>query len=258
MLRIYLKFKAQYLKTEMEYTLNFWILLIAGIIMRGSMLAVAFVLFRNVPDIAGWSEAEVYFIISLFFLSQGVCELLFDGVWTLPSLVFNGEFDIMLSRPVSPLWQLLSHGIGMHGLGVLPVGLISYLLSLHSLGRLQPSALLLLLPFVACGAAIRVAAVLIAGCNVFWVRAEGVNIPFIIHSVGEYAKYPVSIYPGFMRFVLLTVVPYGFIGFVPALILRGEHALPLCLLLFGFTALYFFIARAIFYHGIKKYESMGM
>ena len=258
MLRIYLKFKAQYLKTEMEYTLNFWILMIAGVIMRGCMLAVAFVLFRNVPDIAGWSEAEVYFIISLLFLSQGVCELLFDGVWSLPSLVFNGEFDIMLSRPVSPLWQLLAHGIGLHGLGVLPVGLLSYFLSLHTLGRLRPEAFLLLIPFVLCGAAIRVSAVLMAASTVFWVRAEGFNFPFLVHSVGEYAKYPVSLYPGVMQFVLLVLIPYGFIGFMPALILRGGHMLPLFCLQLLFTCLYFLAARALFYHGIKKYESMGM
>lgn len=258
MIRIYLKFKAQYLKTEMEYPLNFWLMLVAGILMRGSLLAVAFVLFRNIPDIAGWSEAEVYFILSLLLLSQGACELLFDGVWTLPALVFNGEFDMLLSRPISPLYQLLSRSIGLQGLGVLPVGLICYFLSLHVLGRLQPAAVLLLIPFVLCGAAIRVSSILIAASNVFWIRAEGVNLPFVAHSIGEYAKYPVSIYPLGMRFLLLAIIPYGFIGFVPALILRGEHAPALLLLLAVFTALYFFIARAVFYRGIRKYESMGM
>ena len=136
MLRIYLKFKAQYLKTEMEYTLNFWMMAVAGVLMRAGMLAVAFVLFRNVPDIAGWNEAEVYFILSLIFLSEGVCNLLFDGVWSLPALVFRGEFDVMLSRPISPLYQLLAYGVGLQGAGLLPVGLISYFLSLHTLGRL--------------------------------------------------------------------------------------------------------------------------
>ncbi|MCI8623316.1 MAG: hypothetical protein HFG26_06575 [Provencibacterium sp.] len=258
MLRIYLKFKAQYLKTEMEYTLNFWMMAVAGVLMRAGMLAVAFVLFRNVPDIAGWNEAEVYFILSLIFLSEGVCNLLFDGVWSLPALVFRGEFDVMLSRPISPLYQLLAYGVGLQGAGLLPVGLISYFLSLHTLGRLNPFSILLMVPFVLCGAAIRVAAILIAASNVFWMRADGLSLTYLAHTVGEYAKYPVSIYPGWMQFILLAVIPYGFIGFVPALILRGERAVLLSLALLGFTALYCLLARAVFYRGIQKYESMGM
>ena len=34
MIRIYLKMKEQYIKTEMEYTFNFWMMLISGVVTR--------------------------------------------------------------------------------------------------------------------------------------------------------------------------------------------------------------------------------
>jgi ABC-type uncharacterized transport system permease subunit len=61
-----------------------------------------------------------------------------------------------------------------------------------------------------------------------------------------------------MRFVLLVLIPSGFVGFVPVLVIRGENSLLYTLALVVMTCLYFLAARAVFYYGIRKYESMGM
>lgn len=87
---------------------------------------------------------------------------------------------------------------------------------------------------------------------------NNVNIPFLAHSISEYGRYPLEVYPFWMRFVLLVIVPSGFIGYVPALIMRGFWPLQLTLALVAMTILYFLAARMFFYRGIKKYESMGM
>ncbi|MFV0400313.1 MAG: ABC transporter permease [Oscillospiraceae bacterium] len=259
MLKIYFKMKEQYLKTEMEYTFNFWMMVFSGVLMRGLMLAVPFVIYRNIPDIAGWKESEVYLIMALLFLSEGLCNLFFDGIWYIPARVFRGELDIYLSRPVSPLFQVLADEVGLHGLGVVALGLTSMLLSLASMDRFTLPALLFCLFFIVCGTVIRMSVYLITNSLVFWFESGGTsNIPFTVYSIGEYARYPVTIYPVWMRVILLVVIPFGFIGFVPALILRGEHVLLYSLALAAMSALSFLVARTVFYRGIRRYESMGM
>ena len=94
MIRIYFMFKAQYLKTQMEYTVNFWMMILSGIVMRSMMMGVVFVLFRNIPDIAGWQEGEIYLILGFIVISEGFHNLLFEGIWTIPMLVFRGELDV--------------------------------------------------------------------------------------------------------------------------------------------------------------------
>lgn len=259
MLRIFWLFKAQYLKTEMEYTFNFWMMAFAGMLMRALMMGVPYVLFRTMPTIAGFVEGEVYLIMAFMFISEGLCNLLFDGIWYIPTMVFRGEMDVLLTRPVSPLFQVLSREIGLQGIGVLTLGVVSLVLALASLGALSAGSLLLCLPLIACGTALRMSTYLLGASSAFYIHSNGqLNVPYTLYSVGEYARYPVSVYPLWMRAILLVLIPFGFIGYVPALILRGEHAAPYAALLAATAVLYFLLARAVFYNGIGRYESMGM
>lgn len=259
MLRIYFMFKAQYVKTAMEYKLNFWMMVIAGILMRTLMMGVAYVLFRNIPTIAGFSEGEVYLIMAFMFISEGLCNLLFDGIWFLPALVQNGQLDVMLVRPVSPLYQILSYEIGLQGVGVTAMGLVSLFLALSSLGWLSPGPVLLCLLFIATGTLLRASNYLIGACNIFWLSAGSqTNMPYMMYSVGEFARYPVSIYPLWMQGILLFLIPYALIGYIPLLLLRGEAVLLNGALMVGMVLLYPLLARTVFYRGIRRYESMGM
>lgn len=259
MLKIYWMIKSQYLKTAMEYRFNFWMMAVAGFLMRALMMGVAFVLYRNVPDIAGFTEGQVYLIMSFMFITEGMCNIFFDGIWYLPRLVFMGELDVMLSRPVSPLYQVISHEVGLQGVGVLAIGFLSLTMAVARLGVMAPPVVLLCILFIVCGTVVRMSSYLIGASNVFWLKAGGqLNIPYTIYTVGEYAKYPVSVYPLWMQAVLFGLIPYAFIGYVPCLAIRGEHTLPYALLTVAVSGLYFLLARAVFYKGIKKYESMGM
>jgi len=258
MVGIFLMLKSQYLKTQMEYTANFWMMVLSGIIMRGLLMVVVFVLFRNIPDIAGWREGEVYIILGFIIITEGVHNLLFDGIWHIPTLVFRGGLDVMLSRPVSPLYQILSHELGLQGVGNVIIGAISIGLGLAYMGWLTPLPIALCVFFVLTGTILRMSYNLISLSHVFWIHGGIMNFGFLVHSIGEFAKYPVTIYPFAMRFVLFFIIPAGFIGFVPALILRGDGVIMYGAALVVMTAVYFLIARAVFYRGIRRYESIGM
>ena len=259
MLRIYFMLKGQYLKTAMEYTFNFWMMFIAGMVMRTLMMGVAFVLFQTMPLIAGFNESEVYLIMALMFISEGLCNILFDGIWHVPALVHSGQFDMMLTRPVSPLYQVLSYEIGLQGVGVLTMGFVSAALSARGAGFLAPVHALLLLGFTVTGTILRMSTYLVGVCNAFFSeQGASQSVAFTMYSIGEYAKYPVNIYPGWVRGMLLSIIPFGFIGYVPVLILRGQNALPWGVALACATAAYYLFARWLFYCGIRRYESAGM
>ena len=140
MLKVYWTIKAQYLKTALEYRFNFWMMAVAGFLMRALLLGVAFVLYRNVQSIAGYSEGQVYLIMSFMFLTEGMCNIFFDGIWHILGLVFTGKLDVMLCRPVSPLFQIISHEVGLQGVGVLAIGFLSLFLALAHLGLLTNNA----------------------------------------------------------------------------------------------------------------------
>lgn len=259
MLRIFLKMKEQYIKTEMEYTFNFWMMLLSGVLTRILSLAVPFVIYSNIPSIAGWDKMEIYLIMSFLCIAEGLCSVLFEGVWMIPEMVFNGQLDNILSRPIAPLFQILSYGIGLHGIAVMIFGVVSLNICLVSLGCFNVLSVVMSVYFVICGTIICLSVYILGNSLVFWFDSGGkTNIPYTISSVGQYAKYPVSIYPNMIRLILLFLIPYAFIGEIPVVILRGEHVVSYSLALFAMSLIFFLLARSVFYRGIRNYESMGM
>lgn len=259
MIRIFMKMKEQYIKTEMEYTFNFWMMLVSGILTKVLSMAVPFVIYSNIPDIAGWKRDEIFLIMSFLFIAEGNCSVFFQGIWDIPAMIFDGQFDAVLSRPVSPLFQVLSYGMGLQGISSLGVGTVSLFVLLARLDMLSVKTILMSLFFVVCGTILCMSVYLIGNCTAFWYDSGGrTTIPYVAASVGQYAKYPVQIYPGAVRFVLSFVIPYAFICVVPVQILRGEHQLLFAAAMFGISAAFFLLARLVFERGIRHYESMGM
>lgn len=259
MLKTFMKMKEQYIKTEMEYTVNFWMMLISGIVTRVLYIAIPFIIYQNIPDIAGWKVEEINLIMSYLFIAEGLCSILFEGIWQIPEMVFHGKFDSILSRPISPLFQVLSYGMGLQGIGVFIFGIICMFFYLNTLGLLEIGGILLSLFFIICGCIILMSVYLLSNSLVFWFDAGGkTSIPYMISSIGQYARYPISIYPVLMQIILLFIIPYGFIGVVPVQAFREGNIIFYCLGILGMSIIFLFLSRFVFYKGIKNYESMGM
>lgn len=259
MLKIYLMLKKQYLKTQMEYRLNFWLMILAGVVIRTLFMAVTSIIFNNVPSIGGYDREEVFLMFALFFISEGLGGILYEGLWHIPSLAHSGELDVMLVRPVSPLIQILSYGFGLQGLGTLGLGIAALILAARRIIWFTPLGYLLSVGFIVLGAVVRLSSYLISACHVFFLQVgDRANVTYTLNSFGGYARYPVSIYPGWMQALLFTIVPYAFIGYVPvAMMKEGQGLLGLAVIALA-AAVLFGAARTIFYQGLKRYESMGM
>ena len=257
MTALFFRIKAQYLKTAMEYPLNFWMMAIAGILMRGSVYLAVFILYSSIPQIPGWTESELYLLLSFMYLSEGFATLLFDGVWHIPRLIHQGELDVYLSRPASPLFQVIASEIGLQGVGIMAMGLYTLCASLHALGRLSPAVLILSIVAAFLGSIIRLSVNLISNSLAFWLRGSSLNLAYMVHSIGEFARYPVSIYPLWLRVVLWGLIPYAFISTVPVLILRDGGGAARLALLAAVAFLSLAAGRGVFYAGLKRYESSG-
>ena len=259
MIRIFLKMKEQYIKTEMEYPFNFWMMLIARVVTRFVGMAVPFVIYQNMPAIAGWQEEEIYLILAFLFIAEGTCSIIFEGSWKIPEMVFTGQMDSILSRPISPLYQVLSYGIGLQGIGVWLVGVISLCYFLIKLGKWNIGTIALSLFLIVCGVTICMSIQLISNSLVFWYDSGGrTSVPYAIQSAGQYARYPLSIYPAIIQGILLFLLPFGCVGVVPALIIKGKHAVEYSLLMVVVSVVFLLFGRFVFYRGVRRYESVGM
>lgn len=258
-LYLYYRLMLQHLKSILEYQGDFWILMGAAVLTQVLGFVFLWVIFQRIPTISGWSFWEVAFIYAMIFFTEGVATFFFEGTWGISTLVHRAELDRYLVRPMSPLLQVLGSRIGMNGLGNMLIGVLIITQSLRNLAvEWSAAKIAMLLLLLVSAAAIRVA-VNLAACSIsFWTRGPGNAFPFFIHSISDFAKYPITIYALGIQVLVAVVVPYAFISVFPAAYLFGKGQLAPWGLLSPLVALYCLaVAVAVFYRGLATYESSG-
>nr|MCR4903633.1 hypothetical protein [Butyrivibrio sp.] len=66
-----LSIKRQCIKSEMQYKVNFYLMILAGIITNTASFGVPFILFHNIPNISGWNSNEIYLIMVYMIIAEG-------------------------------------------------------------------------------------------------------------------------------------------------------------------------------------------
>ncbi|MGQ4668690.1 ABC transporter permease [Metabacillus halosaccharovorans] len=256
---IYFRLINQHLKAILEYQADFLITMFAAMLTQILGFIFLWVLYDSIPDINGWLFWEVAFIYALVFFTEGFASLFFDGIWHISSLVNRGEFDRILVRPISPILQVLGSAVGINGVGNLFIGgVIIYQALNHieidwSISKLLFSLLLLLSAIL-----IRVSIYFAACSSVFWTQSPGNAFGNMVHTLSEFAKFPITIYSFGVQALITVILPYAFVSFFPSAYLFNKQELSSFGFLVPVVAVYCVsMSFFIFKKGIQNYESVG-
>src|SRR5262249_31121954 len=156
----------------------------------------------------GWDYWEVVVLLGVFNALSGVVEaVLRPGIGQLAEQVRSGDLDLVLSRPVDAQAFVSFRRLDVwHFTGiVLGLGLSGY--ALIHVGR-PPAAvavLSFLISLAAAGVVVYAIWVTLMSLAFWFVAVE--NISVLFDALFEGARYPVSAYPGALRFVLVYLLP---------------------------------------------------
>jgi ABC-2 type transport system permease protein len=258
-IRLYRRCLGAHLRASLEYEADFWLMIFAAFLAQVVPLVFIGAVFARIPDLNGWTMAEVVLITSLVVLAEGIGSLLYEGAWGLPWRVNQGEMDYLLVRPYSVLLQITSGKIGLNGVGNLLTGGLMFGWALANADvDLSPSGILLLIVMVISGVFVKFSIVMAATSVSFWLIGPNFNLAIALHQVGDLARYPLTVYGGAVRLGLTVLLPFGFVSFYPAAaVLRPETyrwATVVTPLVAGLCVL---LMRRIVRAGLRRYESAG-
>ena len=258
---IYLYFRClgQQMKAIMAYEADFVVLMLSAVLVQVSGLAFIWAIFQRIPSINGWTFWEVVFMYALVFVTEGVGSLFFEGTWRLNYMVYTGQFDQLLMRPLSPIVQVLAGAVGFNGLGNLVTGFVLMGVAVANV-PLEWSAgrVLFVVVLIASASAVRVSINLASAASAFWVRSPWSMFSFTVHRLSEFAKYPITIYSLGIQLFVTIGVPMAFVSFFPTAVVFGVDAWSVPGLLTPLVALYAMaMAVLLFNNGLKRYESAG-
>jgi ABC-2 type transport system permease protein len=240
---------------ETAYPANFVAHLVDSALELGTALAGLALIFAHTSTLAGWRPDELIALVGVYFLVGGVIGLVIQpGMEQLTESVRDGTLDFTLAKPEDAqllvsiwrveIWKVIDIGLG---LAVLGVGLVRMGQRIGLLDAAAFAAALL------AGSVIVYSFWLILATTAFWlVRIE--NILVIFQSVYEAGRWPVSIYPAWLRFALTFLVPVAFAITVPAQALAGRLTWPILGGAAAFAAFLFVVARLFWRTGVRHYS----
>jgi ABC-2 type transport system permease protein len=113
-------------------------------------------------------------------------------------------------------------------------------------------------PFWACGVLTYTSVLVWFGCLSFRFVGPQLASMMIGHNLLQATRYPLSIYPSWVRGLLLFVVPVGSFHYLPASVFFGKHAPLIALGLAPVAAVVtVFLAQKAWKLGLSYYESSG-
>jgi ABC-2 type transport system permease protein len=240
---------------EAAYPANFLAHLVDSALELGTALAGLALIFAHTSTLGGWGPDELVALIGVYFLLGGVIGLVIQpGMEQLTEAVRDGTLDFTLAKPEDAqllvsvwrveIWKMIDVGLGLVVLGI----------GLARLGqRVGVAEVAAFAAALVAGAIIVYSFWLILATTAFWlVRVE--NILVIFQSVYEAGRWPVSIYPGWLRFALTFLVPVAFAITVPAQALAGRLTLAVLGGAWAFAVVLFAAARLFWRIGVRHYS----
>ena len=242
-------------QAELQYRANVAFSVLQSVVAVGTSLAVLGLVFLHTDSLAGWSADELLVVMGVYVLMGGlISSVVQPNMQQLMTDVQQGTLDFVLTKPADgqllvsvrrfEVWQAVDVVVGavIMAVGVArgdrPVGVLAVLgcLLALALGAIAIYSFWLLLTVLA-----------------FWiVRVDA--IAELFSGMYQAGRWPVQVYPGWLRIGFTFLVPLGFAVTVPAQALTGRASGWLLLGAAAFTAALFALARVAWRVGLRRYS----
>jgi ABC-2 type transport system permease protein len=240
---------------EAAYRANFFIQLFQSLVNLGVSLAGLGIIFSYTDVLGGWRPDEVLALVGVYFLVGGLIGLVIQpGMEQFIESVRLGTLDFTLTKPEDAqlmisiqrveIWKLIDI---VMGLAVLVTALVRLG---EKVGGIQATEFMVML--LAGGFVIYSFWLILATLSFWFVRVE--NILVIFQSMYEAGRWPVSLYPGWLRYGLTFIVPVAFVTTVPAEALTGRLTWATLLIAIALAAALFIASRAFWRAGLRRYS----
>ena len=211
-----------------------------------------FLLLGN-STLAGYTSNQIIFFFLTFNLIDVITQFLFREVYNFRPMIVNGDFDLVLVRPLSALFRVLMGGADVIDLVTIPplIGLTIYYGVL-----LHPSfyETVLFLVLLANGFLIATAFHIIV-LSLAIVTLEVDHTVMIYRDLTSLGRLPVDIYKQPLQAFLTYLIPVGIMITLPAKALMGLVAPMGILLAFFVGAVALFVSFRFWNYALTKYSS---
>lgn len=238
------------LQAAMEYRAAFWAAIFIMLANDSLWLLFWWSYFHQFPLVNGWQQNDVVVIWSISALGIGLSNAIFGNAPKLAQLVMTGGLDAYLAMPRNALLHICISATDPAAWGDVLFAIGAYIVFV----RPGPLNLFFFLLLGCLVSVLFVSFLIIFGSLAFFLgNTDGLTVQ-MVGALVTFSTYPMNIFNGAVKVLLFTIIPAGFISFVPLQLLH-QLTWSMAGAMVGFTLLFGLVAWGAFHLGLRRYES---
>lgn len=263
MIRMYFYNIGMAWKARIVYPGAFILTLIMQIMAYFAQFITTWILISSFISLKEWTSNEVVFLYGMQLMTYSIgSAFAANTVNDLPGMVKMGQIDELLTKPLNPLFYLLSTKFNVGYLAHFTISLImmitSFILSGHIISAIQ---LVLLIIFILCGGLITGSIMLITTIPCIYLIGSS-GWWGVFYDLKTYTNYPITIFKKFIQLLFTCLIPFAFVSYYPCRYIFGKvegvfpnNIINICSPLIAILLI--IITCRIWNVSIKKYDGSG-
>ena len=208
------------------------------------------VLLSRVPQVRGYQLGDIAVLYGIVAVAHGLAVFFGGGIQLLARYIHDGELDALIAQPKPTLLYAIGLKSQPSGLGDIVSGFIMIALS----GRVGVLEAPIVIVAGVAGAVVLIATAVILNSSAFWLGKTESASRQLYECTLMFSLYPDTLFTGPLRWLLFTIVPAGFVGFLPAELIRAPSATTAVVVGLAVVA-YGWLALWVFERGLRAYSS---
>jgi ABC-2 type transport system permease protein len=212
-----------------------------------------FFLVTGVNNLAGYNSTQAIYFFLTFMIIDTTSQFLFREVYRFRNYVVNGGFDLILTKPMSPLFRTLMGGADVIDLLTIPP---LYYAAFYVGKLLSPTTGQVLVYFLLIFTGLLITTafhIIVMSLGIITFEVD--HTIMIYRDVTNMGRFPVDIYKEPLKSVLTYFIPVAIMMSLPAKVLTGKVNGFSILIAVVLAFVFMFLSLRFWNFALKKYSS---
>jgi ABC-2 type transport system permease protein len=213
------------------------------------------IIFSNTETIGGWSFGELIALLGVFRLVHTLMiALIWPNTEKFNQSIRDGSMDYTLLQPVNSMFLVTFSRITIWRVWDLVLAAVLIVIGVNMAGdTTTPLSILTFILLTISGAIVIYSLWIVLIALTFWFTKFDNNVT-ILQALLDAGRYPVTVYPIWLRILVTFIIPIAVATTVPLQGLRGELNLSRVLMFIAIGIVSFLVASQVWKRGLKQYS----
>ncbi|MCL4272562.1 MAG: ABC-2 family transporter protein [Anaerolineales bacterium] len=213
------------------------------------------IIFNNTETLGGWGIGELIALLGVFRLVNTLMiALIWPNTEKFNQSIRDGSMDYTILQPVNSMFLVTFSRITVWRIWDLVLAVILIVVGINMSGDVtSPLQILTFVLLAITGTIVIYSLWIVLIALTFWFTKFDNNVT-ILQALMDAGRYPVTVYPVWLRVIVTFIIPIAVATTIPLQALRGELVSGQVLMYIAISIASFWVASIVWKAGLKRYS----